>query len=286
MSTRREFFRSLRWLSAGLFLPLACKGASSSNSPFGGKLAIQLWTLREMINHDLYETLKAVSEIGFSGIETYGFDGTFYGLPVEEFKNICRDLDLEIFSTHAAITAENANILAENAVEAGLKWIVLPSMMGRPHGTLDDYRKVAGELNQIGEICKQHGIRFGYHNHAFEFQKIDDTIPYNVLLDETGSDLVSFQNDLYWTVKAGFDPLDYFAAYPGRFGTLHIKDMSNTGESCIVGNGTIDFKTILKLWDEAGTGLLIYEQEHYDEGSPIYCAEQSIRYIHSHLPNL
>ena len=286
MSTRREFFRSLRWLSAGLLLPLASKEALASIQSKREKIAIQLWSLRDMINQNPFETLQAVSKAGFSGIEVYGFDGKFYGMSAGEFKIVCQDLDLEIYSTHAGITAENAEQLAENASKAGLKFLVLPSMMGRPHGTLDEYRIVAEELNRIGEICKRYGINFGYHNHAFEFEKMDDKVPYNILLDETDPELVSFQNDIYWTIKAGYDPLEYFHNYPGRFATLHIKDMATDGQSCIIGNGTIDYRKILKSSGTAGTELLIYEQEQYDEGSPLYCAEQSIRYIHTHLLNL
>jgi sugar phosphate isomerase/epimerase len=238
--------------------------------------AIQLWPLRGMVEKNLWQTLKKINQIGFAGIEPYGFDGSFFGIAPMEFKEICANLNLIIFSTHTAITLQNAALLAEKAANAGLQYLILPSVMGRPHATTDDYKKIAGELNAIGKICRQHKIRLGYHNHDFELKAINGSIPYDILLQETDNDLVDFQMDVYWLVKAGADPAYYFRNYPGRFTSLHVKDMNKTGDSCIVGNGTIDFKRLIQLSQNTDSPLLIYEQEHFDEGTPLFCAEKSL----------
>lgn len=283
MISRRNFLRTLPLFSAGAVLPITAEKLSAGTLPSRRKIGIQLWTFRNVVKEDLNGTLAAISKIGFSGIEPYGYDGKFFGIEPSEFRKICAGLNLEIFSTHTGITAENADFYAQKAKEAGLQHIILPSMMGRPHATIADYQKVAEELNRIGEICRQHQIQFGYHNHDFEFQKIDGQVPYDIMLRETDPQLVSFQMDFYFVVKVGLDPLDYIANYPGRFGTFHIKDVNRQGESCIVGNGLVDFKTILKSPVLTGNELLIYEQETYSEGTPEYCAGQSYRYIQSHL---
>jgi hypothetical protein len=74
---------------------------------------------------------------------------------------MCSDLGMVITSTHSGINVENAPMYAEKAAEAGLEYIVLPSFNGRPEKTLDDFKKVAHEMNQIGEITKKAGITFG-----------------------------------------------------------------------------------------------------------------------------
>lgn len=283
MITRRNFLRTLQLFSAGAILPLTAEKLSAGTSPMKRKIGIQLWTFRDVVKNDLAGTLSAISKMGFSGIEPYGYDGKFFDVEPAEFRKLCTDLNLEIFSTHTGITAENAADYAQKATEAGLQHIILPSMMGRPHATIGDYHKVAEELNLIGEICRQHDIQFGYHNHDFEFQKIDDQVPYDILIQDTDNQLVSFQMDFYFVVKVGFDPVEYIRKYPGRFGTFHIKDVNRQGESCIVGNGLVDFKTILKFPGLTGNELLIYEQETYSEGTPEYCAEQSLRYLNSHF---
>ena len=98
---------------------------------------------------------------------------------------MCNDLGMDITSTHSGITEGNASMYAEKAAEAGLEFLVLPSFNGRPEKTLDDFKKVAHEMNKIGEITKNSGIKFGYHNHDFEFKLRDGLIPYDTLLTET-----------------------------------------------------------------------------------------------------
>jgi sugar phosphate isomerase/epimerase len=100
---------------------------------------------------------------------------------------------------------------------------------------------------------------------------------------ETDPKLVSFEMDIFWVVKGGQDPLHYFKNHPGRFQTWHIKDMGNDGDSCIIGNGKINFKDLLKQSKKAGLKRFFVEQEQYAEGTPIYCAEQSCKYIQKHL---
>jgi len=282
LTTRRNFLRSLPVFSAGVFLPFTSKNAAAVPVE-RKKLAIQLWSLRDIIKTDLRGALAEVSRMGFTGIEPYGFDGKFYGIEALDFRNMCADLNLDIYSTHTGITAENANSYAEKAIDAGMQYLVLPSFMGRPHASVADYQALAAEMNIIGEICKQYGLRFGYHNHDFELRMVDDILLYDVLLQETDPALVFFQPDTYFFAKAGYNVLDFFRKYPGRFLTWHIKDINNDGDSCIIGNGRIDFKTFLQLAERAGLELIIYEQEQCSEGDSLFCAEQSIQYIHSHL---
>jgi sugar phosphate isomerase/epimerase len=282
MPSRRNFLRSLPLVSGTLAFGMA-SACSTAAKKQENQIGIQLWTLRDDVNKNLNGTLESLAQMGYNSIEAFGFDGMFYGQKPRDFSNYCAGLGLKLHSTHTGITAENADDYAEKAAEAGLSYLILPSMMGRPESSLDDFRRVADEMNVIGESCKKNGIQFGYHNHDFEFRPMEDELPYDILLRETDPELVSFQLDIYWMVKAGKDPLKYFEAHSGRFKTWHIKDKANDGQSCIIGNGIIDFKELLKLRKTAGLEYIFVEQEQYSEGTPIYCAEQSLNYIRNHF---
>ena len=282
MATRRDFLKNITLVS-GVLAASSVKAEGEMAKGKKMKTGIQLYTLRDVINTDLKGTLTSLSKIGYNSVEPYGFDGSFYKTPAKEFRKMCNDLGMDIPSTHTGITAANAAEYTDKAAEAGLEYLILPSFSGRPEKTLDDYKKVAHEMNQIGEITKKAGINFGYHNHNVEFHLIDGKLPYDTLLAETDPKLVTFEMDIFWVVKGGQDPLHYFEKYPGRFQLWHIKDMGNDGETCIVGNGHIKFKDLLKHSKKSGLKRIVYEQEHYSEGTPLFCAEQSYKYIQKHL---
>ncbi|MEE4178491.1 MAG: sugar phosphate isomerase/epimerase [Bacteroides sp.] len=284
LATRREFFQSLKLLSLGVVLPgCAIRSSGDGVSKEKKELGAQLWSVRDLIGTNLSGTLEALSRMGFSGIEPYDYDGSFYGIPAKEFNRMCDELDLEIYATHTGITIDNAREYAETAAAIGMRFLVLPSFKGRPADTIDDFKATAEEMNRIGEVCNEFGVRFAYHNHEFELRKIEDVLPYDVLLSETEAGLVSFQADTYFFAREKLDPIPFFDKYAGRFSMLHLKDVDFTGNSCIIGNGIIDFKTVLSSARKAGVELLIYEQEECSEGTSLHCAEQSLRYIHSHL---
>ena len=85
--------------------------------------------------------------------------------------------------------------------------------------------------NEIGKRCKQQGMSFGYHNHAHEFQKVEDKVMYDYMLEHTNPEYVFFQMDLYWVVRGQNSPVDYFNKYPGRFQIFHVKDHREIGQS-------------------------------------------------------
>jgi len=282
MTTRRNFLKNITLMS-GVLATSSLKAGSFTGADKKMKIGIQLWTLRSVVDSDLSGTLSSLSKFGFNSLEPYGFDGSFYGHSAKDFRKMCNDLGMDITSTHCGINIENAQLYTEKAAEAGLEYLVLPSFGGRPEKTLDDFKKAADEMNLIGEITKKAGITFGYHNHNFEFRAIEGKLPYDILLAETDPDLVTFQMDIFWVMKGGQKPEQYFDKHPGRFQLWHIKDMGNDGDSCIIGNGRIKFPDLLKQSGKAGLKRIIYEQEQYSEGTPLYCAEQSYKYINKHL---
>ncbi|MCF8373427.1 MAG: sugar phosphate isomerase/epimerase [Bacteroidales bacterium] len=279
MSTRRSFIKTISAATvAGMVFPYRALAI-----PANKEVGLQLYSIRELVKKDLAGTLKILKEIGYSTIEAAGYgNNNFYDLNPGDFKTIVFDEGLNPLSSHCGITIENAQKTIDDHLEGGFSYIVLPSIPGEKRKSIDDYKTLADEFNQIGELCKKNGFGFGYHNHAFEFEKKDGQIPYDVLLNETEADKVFFQLDTYWIVYGGYQPVEYFNKFPGRFKHLHIKDMDKGAEkhSTEIGSGIINFKEIVGATNISGMEHIIVEQEHFTI-DPIESITQSYNYINS-----
>ena len=210
--------------------------------------------------------MQKIADIGYNAIEAAGYaNGKFYGYPPKEYKKITEDIGLIPQSSHTMVNIENIDKVIEDTLEAGMSYIVLPYLSEDKRRTLDEYKMTAEEFNKIGERCKSSGLQFAYHNHAFEFDKMDGIIPYDILLEQTDPEFVTMQLDLYWMVFGGYEPIDYFGKYPDRFVLWHVKDMDNTEkrESTEIGKGIIDFKKIFADKERAGMKYFYVEQESF-----------------------
>ncbi len=279
MVKRRTFIRNISAAAAAaLLLPYRLPASTLKN-----EIGIQLYTIREMVRDDLPETLKTLNKIGYSTVEAAGYyDGKFYGLMPETYKNLVVDSGLNPVSSHCRISVENASRVCDDHLEAGARFVVLPSAPEAERKTAAGYYALAEKLNAIGEICREKNLAFGYHNHAFEFQPVNGETPYDILLENTDDDLVFFQMDTYWTVYGGKDPLEYFKKSPHRFRLLHLKDMNNSPDkrSTEIGAGIIDFYTILKQSEKAGTEYVFVEQEEF-RMEPVRSITESYHFLRS-----
>ncbi|MDG5800403.1 TIM barrel protein [Marinilabiliaceae bacterium ANBcel2] len=286
--SRRDFLKksTMGALGAALLsqygLAACAQGAKSNGSGIG----IQLYTVRNSMNADLLGTLKTVADTGYQYLELAGYEnGKFYGYSPKEFKKIVADLGMEIISSHTGVEVKgvdtsNVNIIAEAHAELGVKYCVQPWMIEERRESADSYREFVEELNIIGEVMKQYGVQFGYHNHDFEFFETDGLIPYtDIFLPETDPELVVFEIDNYWVKRAGFDPKEVMKQFPGRFDLWHIKDMDNTPDQFFapVGEGIIDYKEIFKVKDVAGMKYFFVEMDDTRDGDEIGVIKTSFK---------
>lgn len=218
--------------------------------PEAHRAGLQLYTIRELMGEDLPAALALVAGIGYRFVE---FAGYFDHQPAE-IRRLLDDLGLNAPAAHVGQTdlEDNIETLVETASVLGHDYIVLGGLHRADRSSLDAYRRAADKFNAWGETARRNGIRFAYHNHAFEFDDMDGRLPYDVLLERTDPELVDFELDLYWTRAAGKDPLKYFERFSGRFPLWHIKDMDAAGEMTNVGDGLIDFAAILDHAEQAG----------------------------------
>ncbi|HNX43775.1 MAG TPA: sugar phosphate isomerase/epimerase [Bacteroidales bacterium] len=239
MPSRRNFLKAA---SLGAF-SLTGLSREVQARPDRKSIGLQLYTVRDYTEKDLTGTLKSLSETGYDFLEAASYSsGKFYGMEPKTLRKLVEGFGMKMNSSHAGFNDKDAALAIESHAELGVKYLVLPSM----HIDTPDagaFMKAAARFNNLGEQCRKAGLKFGYHNHSFEFSMTDRGPGYDVLLNNTDPDLVLFQADLFWMKKAGYNPVDYFKKYPGRFELWHVKDMAGTPEKedTEVGTGIIDF---------------------------------------------
>lgn len=268
MLERRKFLKNTAILSAGY---MALSGFSA---PPKKKIGLQLYSLRDIIAKDVAAVLGQVAKAGYSEVEMFGLtkENTFFGKQVHEIAALLKQNNLTSPSGHYmpdAFLFNNGNgddvkNLCNVAHQLGNKYIIVPWLSEEKRKTIDQYKKLAERLNQAGEICKRENLQLAYHNHDFEFADINGENGYQILLSNTGKDLLKMELDLYWVVRAGHDPVALFNANPGRFHLWHVKDMNKNDKSqnTEVGNGLVDFKKIFDAASKAGVKHFIVEQEN------------------------
>ncbi len=269
MVTRRNFIINSS-LAGAAVLVLPSLAFSMEKKEIG----LQLYTLREELPKDVKSTLKKVSDAGYSIVETYGFSikDQFWGLTPSELKKSLDENDLKAVSGHYNLGSflydgNKEELVAAIKAAKILKsdFLTVPWIDEAYRKNSEDYKKIAARLNEAAKMCKEEGLKLAYHNHDFEFQKLDNGVTgYEILLKETEKDLVFFELDLYWVARSGNNPLELFAANPWRFKMWHVKDMDKENQSlnAEIGSGSIDFKPFFKQRKIAGMTYFFVEQEN------------------------
>ena len=290
MIKRREFL-----INAGLALGALAIAPSLAFNSKKRPIGIQLWTLRDTLPKDVKGVLGQVGKVGFNEVETFGYsiDKGFFGTSLHDFKSMLDDNGLKATSNHFdfnSMIKDGSTDLVKPYIEAanhlGSEYITIPYIVAELRGKSgDDYKKLALQINKVGELCKAGGLKLAYHNHDFEFTKFGSTNGYEILLNETDKKLVDFEMDLYWVVRSGNDPLQLFKKYPGRFKMWHVKDMDkvNPDWNAEIGSGKIDFKSIFAQAELSGMKRFFLEHESNYKPNPIESAATSFNYIKKNL---
>jgi sugar phosphate isomerase/epimerase len=228
---------------------------------------------------DMPGTLARLSQLGYREVE---FAGYFRRTPAE-VRQMLEQNRLAAPSSHIQYEAvrDNFDKIADEALAVGHQWITVPFLGNAERQSVDTWKRVAAEFNKAGEKARARGLRFAYHNHDFEFNRVNDVLPFDLLLAETDPNLVSFQMDVYWTTRAGGDPLAYIRKYPTRFTMLHIKDSAGPPkhDQTDVGSGTIDFARILRLDASQSSSVKHVFIEHDQPPDPMAFARNSYDYL-------
>jgi sugar phosphate isomerase/epimerase len=222
-------------------------------------LGLQLYTVRDLMAEDVAATLALVADVGYREVEFAGYFDT----PPPDIRQMLADAGLSAPSAHIGYGefVENVDGVIEHAAAVGHEFVVVPAVPEGERATLEHYRCHAENFNRWSEACGQAGLKFGYHNHSFEFEETGGVIPYDLLLAETDPDRVLMELDLAWARGGNADALAYFDAWPGRFPLCHIKDFAD-GEEVDIGDGDVDFRAIFTRAEQAGLRHGFVERDH------------------------
>ncbi len=270
---RRDFLKSSAGIAASAaFLP---SFLADKTTPIG----IQLWSIRDALAKDTKGTLTQLSKQGYKYVEGFGFNaGKWFGMTPSEMKKTLSGLGMSMRSSHQMLTtkdftnktlSDDFKKAVDAAAEVGQRYVICPYMANEDRNK-ESVKVLCEAFNKAGELVKSKGMIFGYHNHAFEFDtRIDDMPMYRHILDNTDPKLVVMEMDLCWVVRGKYNPIDWFKLYPGRFHALHMKDLASQDKdnSCIIGDGIVNFKEIIANQKLGGVKLFIVELEHYKNSS-------------------
>jgi sugar phosphate isomerase/epimerase len=236
---------------------------------------IQLYTLRDLLAQDTEGTLAALAEIGYTEVELAGT----YGKTPAAFRAILDRVGLKAPSGHydvSEVTAKIDQTIADAKI-LGHEFVILPWLDDNMR-TAAGYREAARMMNAAGAKFHDAGIAFGYHNHDFEFKPVEGARSgYDILLAETSPEVVTFELDLFWIRKGGDDPRAMLQSHTGRFRLVHIKDMAADGTMVDVGQGAMDWASLLQ--DARKAGVTEFFVEHDDVRDGLNFAKTSFDYI-------
>ncbi|MBT8337879.1 MAG: sugar phosphate isomerase/epimerase [Gemmatimonadetes bacterium] len=270
---RRRFLSSIPalaaagWAGRAAGAPLPFFGSQSVGDPrrrlIPEHLGVQLYTLRDRMSEDVARTLDEVAGIGYREVEFAGL----FGHPARRVAEMLETSGLRAPSTHVPLERLDSGLdaLLDEAETLGHEWLVVPSVPGDLFNP-DGFRRMAEVLNRAGEETAPRGIGVAFHNHDREFADLGNgETGMGILLERGRPGLVSFQLDLFWTVHAGEDPLAWFADHSGRFASVHAKDRTADGAMVAVGDGVIDFATVLAAGEAAGVRHVFIEHDRPED---------------------
>jgi sugar phosphate isomerase/epimerase len=288
--TRRDFLQNSALAVAAGLLP------GESFAFFKKEIVgVQLYSVRADMNKDPAGTLKQLAAMGYKYVEHAGYgNGKFYGYEPAAFKTLLDGLGLKMSSGHTAMGAtawdaskkdfsDSWKKTVEDAAVAGQQFVISPWLDESLRKSYDDVLRFMEVFNKCGELCKAHGMKFGYHNHDFEFKVVlNEQKLYDIILKNTDPELVAQQLDMGNLYDGGAVAIAIVMQYPGRFELMHVKDeiKATSGtepyESTILGEGIVGTKQVCDQGRKTGTRYFIIEQESYQGKPPLDCAKSDL----------
>jgi sugar phosphate isomerase/epimerase len=261
-----------------------------------GIVGLQLYSIRDEMMKDPLGSLTQVARMGYVYVEHANYiDRKFYGYAPQEFRKILDGLGLKMISGHTVMGSKHWDeakkdfsdswkYTIDDAAVLGQKYVVSPSMDNNMRKNIDDFKRYMDIFNQCGELCRKQGMKFGYHNHSFEFSdKLNDERIFDIMMKSMDPDLVVVQLDIGNLYNGGAVAIDVVKQYPGRFENVHAKDEITAGsgnekyESTIIGKGIVNAKEVLALLKKkGGTEVYIIEQESYQGKTPMECMKEDL----------
>jgi sugar phosphate isomerase/epimerase len=295
-SSRRQFISKTAMVLAGTALvPRGLFAAAKQSTVLG----VQLYSVREDMKTNPLGTLQQLAAMGYKNVEHANYvNRKFYGYSAKEFVKILNDLGMKMPSGHTVMGRTHWDELkkdftdawkytVEDAAICGQKFVISPWLDETLRKTYDGLLTYMEVFNKSGELCKKSGMKFGYHNHNFEFSSVlNGEKVFDIMIKHTDPDLVAQQLDIGNMYGVGGRALEIVKNYPGRFELMHVKDeiastvkgeMNDGYDSTVLGKGVVGVKAIIDEGKKSGgTTHFIIEQESYQNITPIESVKQDL----------
>lgn len=265
-------------------------------------IALQLYSVRDVMEKDFEGTLSKVAELGYDGVEFAGL----FGFSAEKVRELMQKYKLVPISAHVPYydMLRNTTAVLSDYKKIGCEYVAVPYLTEECRPGTDGFDSTIKGIRKIGEAAKGLGIQLLYHNHDFEFVKLGNNYALDVLYDTIPAALLQTELDTCWVRVGGEDPTAYIKKYSGRTPVVHLKDYvgqkgsgpvyqligmdekesaadeKQTFEFRPVGYGVQDFKGIVSASEKSGAKWLVVEQDEPSMGkSSLECAKMSIDYL-------
>jgi sugar phosphate isomerase/epimerase len=291
-TSRRTFVKTSAMAAAGVALLPGCTLLGKKKKMVG----LQLYSVRDDMMADALGSLTKVAKMGYEYVEHANYEERkFYKYAPAEFRKVLDSLGLKMISGHTVMGSQHWDeakndfsdswkYTVEDAAVLGQKWVISPSMDENMTKTYDNFKHYMDIFNKCGALCKKSGMKFGYHNHWFEFtEKLNGEKIFDIIMRSIDPNLVALQLDIGNLYNGGAIALDVLNQYPGKFEIIHAKDEilakegSEKYESTILGEGIVDCKRTIDLATKlGGTYCYIVEQESYGDKTPMDCVQKDL----------
>jgi len=292
-TSRRTFVKAGTMAALGTaLLPGSLLAAAKAK----GIVGLQLYSVRDEMKADPVGTMTQLAGMGYVYVEHANYvDRKFYGYKAPEFRKILDGLGLKMISGHTVMGkqhwdeakkdfSDSWKYTIDDAAVLGQKYVVSPSMDESMRTTYDDFKRYMDVFNKCGKLCNEKGMKFGYHNHSFEFsEKLNGEKIFDIMMKSMDPKLVVVQLDIGNLYNGGAIAIDVVNQYPGRFENVHVKDEIPATEgsekyvSTILGEGIVDTKKVIDTATKiGGTTCYIIEQESYQGKTPLECVKTDL----------
>lgn len=261
--TRSNFLKiscgSIAALSFGGLV--GCAAKSFNYTPLG----VQLYSVRHELDEDFEGTIAKLAEMGYEGLEF----ADYHGLTGEEIKSILDKYDLHCCGSHVRMDALRGDAFEETVAfnkAMGNKYFIIRWIEEDERKDRETFMQTIREYNKVSEKLDEHGMRLGYHNHDYIFEKFGDEYLWDILAENT-DDRFILQLDTGHATLMGIDPVEFIHRHPGRTASIHAKAYSATDEEAVVGEDDLDWEGIIEASENVG-GIEWYILEYEIEGVP------------------
>jgi sugar phosphate isomerase/epimerase len=312
--SRRRFMQAIA--ATGVATPLASACQTVASGPFFARnaapIGIQLYTLSDMLATNLEGAVAEVARIGYKTVEIPSYMGKTPAQLREMFSRnglACTAAHIQMAAGTSAAPGLRGDLskLAADMHTLGAGYVYCPSMpapadigltpnAGEGYAFIvraaaamgeDRWKRFANEMSEVGRKLNADGIKFGYHNHNYEFVRVGNRTGFDILVQESDPTFVSFELDVGWAAAAGEEIPALFAKHSGRYTGMHIKDVKATTQANValkmdpsdVGAGKLDWKTILSAAHAAGVRNYFLEQEPPFDKPRLEAAANGYRFL-------